>query len=175
VLTKADSAPANRAQTTEELVREHNPGAKVILADMAVGVSAGNELMDRRAVVIEDWPSLVLGGLAAGAGAVAARRFRCGVVSPSPFAVGAIATLLERHSHIVGVIPSLGRTQEEIDDFVASVQATPGDVVLWASNADPSALLTNERRPIVRAFGELTEVAGPPLQEVLAPLLPGHD
>jgi predicted GTPase len=174
VMTKADSAPANRTQTTEEWVREANPDAQVILADLAVGVSAGGELADKRVVIVEDAPSLVLGGLAAGAGAVAARRFRCGVVDPRPFAVGAIAETLSRQPHIGAVIPSLGRTPEEIEDFVASVVATPGDAVLWASNADPTTILTGETRPVVRAYGELTEVAGPALQEVLAPLLPGH-
>jgi predicted GTPase len=174
VLTKADSAPANRSQTTEEWVREANPDALLILADLAVGVSAGNELMDKRVVIVEDAPSLMLGGLAAGAGAVAAKRFRCGVVDPRPFAVGAIAEALSRQSHIGAVIPSLGRTPEEIEDFAASVVATPGDAILWASNADPATILVGETRPVVRAFGELTEVAGPGLHEALAPLLPGH-
>ena len=174
VLTKADSAPANRTHTTEEWVRETNPEARVVLADLAVGVSAGNELTDKRVVIVEDAPSLVLGGLVSGAGAVAARRFRCGVVDPRPFAVGAIAETLEQHKHIGAVIPSLGRTPQEIEDFAASVVATPGDAVLWASNADPTTILVGETRPVVRAYGELTEVAGPGLQEVLAPLLPGH-
>ncbi len=175
VLTKADSAPANRTQTTESWVHDANPDAAVTLADFAVGVSAGAELMDRDVVVVEDWPSLVLGGLSAGAGAVAARRFRCGVVDPRPFAVGAIANVLEENPHIGAVVPSLGRTRDEIDDFASSVLATPGNAVLWASNADPSAILVGEKRPIIRAYGELTEVAGSPLQEVLASLLPGHD
>jgi predicted GTPase len=118
-------------------------------------------------VIVEDAPSVMLGGLSAGAGAVAARRFRCGVVDPTPFAVGAIADALRAHPHIGAVIPSLGRTQQEIDDLAASVAATPGDAVLWASNADPATLIGDEQRPIVRAFGELTEVAGPALQDLV--------
>jgi hypothetical protein len=66
------------------------------------------------------------------------------------------------------VIPSLGRTPAEIDDFAASVRATPGEVVLWASNADPAGVIPDEPRRVIRAFGELTEVAGPSLQELLA-------
>ena len=138
-----------------------------MLADLAIGVQPVNVLADKRVVIVEDARSLILGGLAAGAGAVAAKRFRCGVVDPRPFAVGAIATALRDHPHIGAVIPSLGRTPAEIDDLAASVYATPGDAVLWASNADPAFVIPDEKRPIVRAFGELTEVAGPPLQEVL--------
>jgi predicted GTPase len=174
VLTKADSSPETQTRQLELRVRDANPDATVVLADFAVRVQPVNVLPDRNAVIVEDAPSLMLGGLSAGAGAVAAKRFRCGVVDPRPFAVGAIAEALRAHPHIGAVIPSLGRTPAEIDDLAASVRATPGDVVLWASNADPGGVLDDERRPIVRAYGELTEVAGPALQEALAPLLPGH-
>lgn len=165
VLTKADSAPPDRARAIERRVRELN--ANVLLADLTIGVQDGNALRDRRVVVVEDWPSLALGGLAAGAGAVAARRFRCGVVDPRPYAVGAIKQTLAMHPHIGPVIPSLGRTPAEIADFAASVRATPGDAILWASNADPAGVVADEPRQIIRAFGELTEVAGPSLQEFL--------
>jgi predicted GTPase len=174
VLTKADSAPGERARETEAWVRDAHPDVNIVLADLAVGVQPVNVLADKRVVVVDDANSLVLGGLAAGAGAVAARRFRCGVVDPRPFAVGAIADALRTHTHIAAVIPSLGRTPSEIEDLAASVYATPGDAVLWASNADPAFVIPDEARPVVRAFGELTEVAGPALQDVLAPLLPGH-
>jgi predicted GTPase len=174
VLTKADTAPSERARDVEAWVRGIDADVPVILADLAVGVQPVNVLADKRVVIVEDARSLMLGGLVAGAGAVAAKRFRCGVVDPRPFVVGAIARALREHAHIGAVIPSLGRTPAEIDDLAASVAATPGDVVLWASNADPAFVIPDETRAIVRAYGELTEVAGPPLQDVLAPLLPGH-
>lgn len=175
VLTKADSAPDGAARDIEALVREWNPNASVTLADLTIGVQPVNVLADKAVVLVEDANSLLFGGLSAGAGAVAARRFRCGVVDPRPFAVGAIARALSDHSHIGAVIPSLGRTEDEIIDLHDSVRATPGDVVLWASNADPSTVIADDPRPIVRAFGELAEVAGPPLQTILARFIPGHD
>jgi len=166
VLTKADTA-GERARATESLVRAAQPDAPVLLADLAVGVQPTQMLQDRNVVIVEDAPSLVLGGLAAGAGAVAAKRFRCGVIDPRPFAVGAIAKALIEHPHIGAVIPSLGRTEQETRDLQASIAATPGEMILWASNCDPMVVIREERRPIVRAFGELTQVAGPPLQDVL--------
>jgi predicted GTPase len=166
VLTKADSA-GERARATESLVRAKYPDAPVLLADLSVGVRPTQVLNDRNVVIVEDAPSLVLGGLSAGAGAVAAKRFRCGVVDPRPFAVGAVGRILALHPHIGAVIPSVGRTKREIDDLRASIEATPGEVILWASNADPAVVIPDERRRVVRAFGELTQVAGPPLQDLL--------
>ena len=162
VLTKADSADPDHARAIES---EMN--GTVVLADLTIGVQNGQALRDRSVVVVEDWPSLALGGLRDGAGAVAARRFRCSVVDPRPYAVGAIRETFAAHPHIGDVVPSLGRTPEEIADFAASVRATPGEVVLWASNADPAGVIPGEVRPVVRAFGELTEVAGPSLQALL--------
>jgi predicted GTPase len=175
VLTKADTANPDRAAETESAVREHNPGATTILADMAVAVREGPQLVSRRVVIVEDWPSLLLGGLRAGAGAVAARRFRCGVVDPRPFAVGSIARALSDHPHVGAVIPSLGRTPGEVEDLRLSVLATPGDVVLWASQAPPGLVLPDTGRPVFQVRCELIETAGGSLQDVLRPLLPGHD
>jgi predicted GTPase len=174
VLAKADSAPRDSVLRTEELIRSWNADAPLVLADLAVGVAPSGVLQDRAVVCVEDWSSLVLGRLRGGAGTVAARRFRCGMVDPRPFAVGAIRDVLAAHDHIGPLIPSVGRTPSEIDDLAASVAATPGEVVLWASNADPAMVIPDETRPIVRAYGELTEVSGASLHEILAPVLPGH-
>lgn len=173
VLTKADTA-GEHARATESLVRARYPDATVLLADLAVGVQPTQVLPDKNVVIVEDANSLLLGGLAGSAGAVAERRFRCGAVDPRPFAVGAIAEALRTHPHVGPVVPALGRTPEEIDDLASSILRTPGDAILWASNCDPVTVISEESRPIVRAFGELTEVAGPGLQDVLAPFLPGN-
>lgn len=174
VLAKADSADEEVARRTETLVRSWNADAAIVLADLAVGVAPSGVLQDRAVVCIEDWSSLALGGLRGGAGTVAARRFRCGMVDPRSFAVGAVRDALSGHDHIGPCIPSLGRTPSEIADLAASVHATPGEVVLWASNADPAFVVPDETRPIVRAFGELTEVSGVSLQTVLGPVIPGN-
>jgi predicted GTPase len=174
ILAKADSGDPESMRATEERVRSWNPDVPITMADLSVGVGPTGVLNDRAVVCIEDWSALSIGGLKAGAGAVAARRFRCGMVDPRPFAVGTIRDALVAFPHIGPVIPSLGRTEQEIADLAASVRATPGQVVLWASNADPATVVPDEQRPIVRAFGELTEVSGPSLQERLASVLPGH-
>jgi predicted GTPase len=97
VLAKADSALRDTVLRTEELVRSWNADAPLVLADLAVGVAPSGVLQDRAVVCVEDWSSLVLGRLRGGAGTVAARRFRCGMVDPRPFAVGAIRDTLAAH------------------------------------------------------------------------------
>lgn len=173
VLAKGGSAPDDRVRQMEERVREWNPDAAVVLADFPIAVPDSRRLVDRRAVVVEDWPSLLLGGLKAGAGAVAARRFRCGVVDPRPFAVGAVARALADHPHVGPVVPALGRTLEEIGELRETTRAMPGDVVLWASFSSHLDVAEAQRRPVVRIVPELMEVAGGTITRLLEPLLPG--
>jgi predicted GTPase len=172
VIAKVDSSSEERVREIEGRVRTWNPAVELILADLLPQVPEGPQLVGARVVVVEDAPSLLLGGLKAGAGAVAARRFRCGVIDPRPFAVGSVAEALERHPHVGAVIPSVGRTPQELDDLHSSVRRTPGDAVLWASPAAPPSDL-GAGRPVMRVLPELMEVAGPALQEVLRPFLPG--
>lgn len=174
VLTKADTAPPEHAKEIERRVQGWSPEAPVLVMDMLPSVSEGQRLMDRRVVIVEDWPSLVLGGLRAGAGAVAARRFRCGVVDPRPYAVGAVAELLEEHTHIGPVVPSIGRTLRELADLRATLEQMPGDVILWASPAPPDPVVGESARPVIRVRPELMEVAGGSLQGVVTELLPSH-
>lgn len=172
VIAKADTAPAERVREVEEVVRGWNPGADVTLCDMPVAVSDGRALTGRAVLVVEDWPSLLLGGFAAGGGAVAARRFRTGVVDPRPAAVGALRRAYEDHTHVGPVVPSLGRTAGELEDLAATIRAVRCEVVLWASPASPDGIV-DPGRLVVRAYADVMEVAGAPLQQVLRPLLPG--
>lgn len=171
VLTKADSAEPGRARETERRVREWNAQARAFLADMPIAVPESARIVGRAVLVVESAASLVLGGFNAGAGSVAAKRFRCGLVDPRPHAVGTVARVLQSHPHIGPVVPALGRTRGELDDLRQTISATPCEAVLWASAASPDGIV---RRPVVRAYTELIETAGGSLQDVIRPFLPGE-
>lgn len=170
VLAKADTAGEQRAQRWEQAVSEWNPEAKITVVDMPIGVPEGPRLRATNVVIVEDWSSMAIGGLKAGGGAVVARRYRCAVTDPRPFAVGEIAHLLAADSNIGPVIPALGRTEQEVADLAASVKATPAEVVLWAPAADFAGIV-DEDRPVLRLYPEIMEVAGTGLQEVLRPII----
>lgn len=173
VLTKGESASHDRVRDVESAVRAWNADAAVYLVDMPVGVPGSQRIRGRAVVVVEDWQSLVLGGFKAGAGAVAARRFRCGVVDPRPYAVGAIRDVLASHPHIGPVLPALGRTPQELEDLRSTLRATPGEAVLWGSPAPFEGIVDDDARPVVPVFPDVMEMAGGSLQDVIRPLLPG--
>ena len=60
-------------------------------------------------MVVEDGPTLTHGGMAYGAGVVAARRFGAAdLVDPRPAAVGSIRDVLDRYPALEPLVPAMG-------------------------------------------------------------------
>ncbi len=63
----------------------------------------------KRALVIEDGPTLTHGGMAYGAGVVAADRYGAAqLVDPRPYAVGSIQKTFEKFPHLGKLLPAMG-------------------------------------------------------------------
>jgi predicted GTPase len=106
-----------------------------------------------------------------GAGTVAAARHGAGSqVDPRPHAVGSIAETFERHPHIGAVLPAMGYSDEQLRELEATIDAVDCDVVVTGTPIDLGRLISC-RHPIRRATYELRQVGGPPLAEVLEPVV----
>jgi predicted GTPase len=91
VVNKVDSAAPEDVERVLADIAAVNPRAKVIRAESPVTLDAGTPLTGRRVLVVEDGPTLTHGGMAFGAGTVAARQAGAAeIVDPRPFAVGSI-------------------------------------------------------------------------------------
>ncbi|MEJ2038121.1 MAG: GTPase, partial [Desulfosarcinaceae bacterium] len=89
VINKVDSASKEQISRVEANIRRHNPRADIILAESAVLTDQPERIAGQRVLVVEDGPTLTHGGMAFGAGIIAARRLGAKeIVSPKPFAVG---------------------------------------------------------------------------------------
>ena len=111
--------------------------------------------------VVEDGPTLTHGGMAYGAGIVAARRFGAGlIVDPTPYAVGSIRDIVAAYPMHEPLVPAMGYGEGQVADLAATLNAMPVDVVLAATPIDLTRVLTLTK-PIVRVRYELEEVSGP--------------
>ena len=152
-----------------ELVRRHAaelaPRATLVEGDLAVSVEEPAAISGRRVLVVEDGPTVTHGGMASGAGLVAARMHGAGeIIDPRPFAGGTLAEAFRRYPHIGPVLPALGYSpaqRRELEDCIA--RSRP-DVVLDAS---PSRLDRFLRlpAPVVRVRYRFEQRSGPPLLE----------
>ncbi|MEE9618524.1 MAG: cyclic 2,3-diphosphoglycerate synthase [Anaerolineae bacterium] len=167
VINKVDTAsPEGVAQVREDIYAV-NPQATVVEAASPIFVEDPAAIRGQRVLVIEDGPTLTHGGMAYGAGVVAARRFGAAeLVDPRPYAVRSIAATLEKYPHIGPLLPAMGYGDEQIRDLEETINATPCDLVLVATPIDLRRLV-NIRHPVDRVRYELQVIGRPTLEEIL--------
>ena len=156
VVSKVDSAPPENVERLRAACRAERPGVPVILAELEVTADDPGQLAGKRAVVVEDGPTLTHGGMKTGAGTVAALRHGATIVDARPYAVGAIAEAYGAYPHLEGEVPAMGYGAAQVRDLEATLNATPADVVV---DATPAALtrLVKLEKPVVGVGYEFKE------------------
>ena len=170
VINKADGAP----QASIELVRSNvlsvNPNARILKT--ASTISVEGDIKGRKALVIEDGPTLTHGGMRFGAGIVAARRFGATPVDPRPYAIGTIKEVFSRYPDLEDLLPAMGYSDEQKRELEETIRRTPADIVLIATPIDLSAILKIDK-PSVRVSYEIAEMESPGLKEAVLDFMKG--
>jgi predicted GTPase len=171
VLAKVDTANEVDVAVLRKSVREANPRAAIVEAALPAMVDAPERIRGARVLVIEDGPTLTHGGMAYGAGALAARALGAKeLVDARPYAVGSIATAFAAYPHIGPVLPALGYGEEQLRELARTIEATPCDAVLIASPVDLRSLIAL-RQPASRLTYVFQPTAGPDLRALLDPII----
>jgi predicted GTPase len=163
VLSKCDSAPAADVAALGAACRALNPGAPIVRAALPITLDRPDAVRGRRVLVIEDGPTLTHGGMAHGAGYLAALRAGAGaIVDPRPAAVPEIAAVYAQYPHIGSVLPAVGYTPAQLDALRRTIDAVDAEVVVAATPADLARLL-GVGKPVVRARYEFQDLDSPGL------------
>lgn len=169
VVNKVDSAPPEDVEEVVASAHRLAPGAVVIRAESPVALEAGESLVGKRVLVIEDGPTLTHGGMPFGAGTVAARAAGgAEIIDPRPYAVASIADTYRTYPGTGPVLPAMGYGGAQLADLEATIRATPADVVVSGTPMDLGRIITVDQ-PLRRATYALKEVGSPNLAEVLGP------
>lgn len=164
VVAKTNSAAPADVERLVENARALAPRAAVLRGASRVTLDDPTAVRGRRVLVVEDGPTITHGGMAFGAGHVAARAAGAAeLVDPRPFAKGRLAEVLAAHPHIREVLPAMGYSPEELADLRATIEAAAPDVVVAGTPCDLARSLAT-RIPIVRARYEYEEVESPGLR-----------
>ena len=166
VINKVSGATADALRTIRENVARANPSAVVIESDLEVTVDDADAIRGRRVLVVEDGPTLTHGGMASGAGLIAATRAGAVVIDPRPHAVGTIARAYESFAHIGPVLPALGYSPTQRAELKATIEACAPDLVLDASPARLDRLLELSV-PVVRVRYHFVQRSGPDLMALI--------
>jgi predicted GTPase len=159
VINKCDTAAEADIAIVEANAAAVNPAAVVIRADSPVTVSDPGLVKGKKALVIEDGPTLTHGSMSYGAGVVAARAVGASeLVDPSPYAVDSIAATYRKYPNAKGILPAMGYGDHQVRDLEATIAATPCDVVVSGTPIDITRVLKVDK-PMVRVTYELEEQA----------------
>ncbi len=171
LINKVDTASLEGVETARRIAFELNPDALVIEAASPLFVDNGDAIRGKRALVVEDGPTLTHGGMAYGAGWVAARRYGAAeIVDPRPYAVGSIAETYAKYPTTGDVLPAMGYGEKQVEELAATIRATEADVIVIGTPIDLTRLIEFDK-PSVRVRYELQEIGDPTLEDALKPVL----
>jgi len=170
IINKIDSAEPAAVDAVRATIEGLNPAAQIVTARSDLTLD-GPPIEGKRVVVVEDGPTLTHGGMAFGAGIVAARRFGAArLVDPGPAAVGSIREVLDRYPALEPLVPAMGYGTAQIRELEATLNAVDADIVLSATPIDVRRLL-ELNKPVTRVRYELAQVGGTPLAELIEPIV----
>ncbi len=172
VINKVGHARAEDVAQMTATVATLNPGAVCVTADLRIEVDDAARLDGRRALVVEDGPTVTHGGMPSGAGLLAARQHGATPIDPRGFAVGSLRETYERFPHLGPVLPALGYSPEQRAELAATVAASGADVIVDASPAR-LAMLIETHLPVVRVRYVFEQVTGEPIFEQIERSLRG--
>jgi predicted GTPase len=171
VINKVDTAEAAKVEQVRQNISQYNPKAQVVMAESPVVVSEPGRIKGNRVLVVEDGPTLTHGGMAFGAGLVAARTFDAGeVVDPRAFAVGALKQVYAQNPHMGPVLPAMGYSEQQIQDLQQTINQSDCDLVLFATPIQLTRIM-ELNKPAIRVRYEYQDRGQPTLEQVLLPRL----
>jgi predicted GTPase len=167
VINKVDAATAENIDLVRGNIKACNPRADILLARSPALVKEPALIQGKTVLVVEDGPTLTHGGMAYGAGFLAAEKFGAArTVDPRPFAQGTLKEVFERYPHIGRVLPAMGYTEAQMKDLAATINHTPADLVLFSTPIHLCRLL-HCNKPTIRVRYEYQDFGEPTLEEVL--------
>ena len=169
VVNKVDSAPQQGIDDVLGAIREHNPGARIVLAasPFAVEGDAG-EIAGKRVLAIEDGPTLTHGEMNYGAAVLAAKANGAAeLIDPRSSAVGSIAETFEQYPNVGALLPAMGYGRQQMDDLRQTIEASGAELVLIGTPIDLRRLIDFDV-PALRITYRLEEVGEPTLADALA-------
>ena len=158
IVNKVNTADPVKVEEVFETCRRVNPDAATIKCNSVITVDEPELIAGKRALVVEDGPTLTHGGMTYGAGWFAAKQAGAAeIVDAKPYAVGTIKATYEKYPNAGAILPAMGYGDKQVADLQETINATPADVVVEGTPIDLKRIIT-VNKPIANVRYELEEV-----------------
>ena len=152
VVNKVDVAAATDVQAVVDEAHAVNPAAAIVRAASPVRLDDPAAVRGRRAIVVEDGPTITHGGMPHGAGYVAAVAAGATIVDPRLSADAAMRAVFAQYPHIGKVrARAIGYDAGQLAALRATLDRAEADVVVSATPLDPIALIALDKPSCGRA------------------------
>ena len=167
IINKVQTADPVKVEEVLENCKRHNPTARVIKCASKITVDKPELIKGKRALVVEDGPTLTHGGMTYGAGWFAAKSAGASeIVDAKAYAVGTIAATYKKYPNSGAILPAMGYSDQQIADLEATINATPCDVVVEGTPIDLTRILKTNK-PIAEVTYELEEIEPGVIEELV--------
>jgi predicted GTPase len=174
LVAKTNSASDADIRRVTENARRINPRATVVHGTSPVVLDDPQAVRGKRALVVEDGPTLTHGGMAYGAGYVAATQAEAAaIVDPRSAAAQEIAGVFAQYPHIGSVLPAVGYFPSQLRALQDTINAVDADVVVDGSPCNLETLL-DLNKPVVQVRYEFAETGTPRLGDLVLAFLERH-
>lgn len=171
IINKVDTADPQKVTQVKENIRLVNPSAIVLDASSPITVDKPELIKGKRALVIEDGPTLTHGNMPYGAGTIITKNSRASeIVDPRPYAIGSIKETYKKYTHLGAILPALGYGEKQIAELKKTIDSTPCDVVVIGTPIDLRRVM-NIDKPTVRVSYELKVLGPVSLEQILEDFL----
>jgi predicted GTPase len=167
IVNKVQTADPIKVEQVLESCKKYNPKARVIKCASTINVDKPELIAGKRAIVVEDGPTLTHGGMTYGAGWFAAKNAGVAeIVDCKPYAVGTIADTYKKYPNSGQILPAMGYSDAQIKDLEDTINATPADVVVEGTPIDLTRVL-KANKPIAGVTYELEEIEKGVIEEMV--------
>jgi predicted GTPase len=166
VINKVDTAERAAVEELEKGLRSVNARAPLVRAASPITLDDIEAVRGRRALVIEDGPTITHGGMPYGAGFLAAEAAGAEIVDPRPSAGPALRAVFDAYPHIGMVLPAVGYNAAQLSALQAAINDADADVVVSGAPVDLARLISLNKR-VVRARYEHRDVGEPSLSAIV--------
>ncbi|MEM2928640.1 MAG: GTPase [Nitrososphaerota archaeon] len=132
IINKIENANKDSLENIIKNIKSINNKAEITLANMKVIVDDPLMIKGKSVLVIEDGPTVTHGGKKFGAAYLAAKEYKAKeIVDPRLYAVGLIKEIYKEYAHLENVLPAVGYDEQQIRDFLSTVEKIPCDLILY--------------------------------------------
>jgi predicted GTPase len=171
IINKIDSADPAKVEAVKEAVAKNNPTAKIIMTNSPITVEQPELVRGKKVLVVEDGPTLTHGGMAYGAGVLAAEKSGVSeLIDPRPYAVGSIRGTFAKYTHLSRLLPAMGYGKTQIEELEQTINNSPAEVVIIGTPIDLRRIMSLQK-PAVRVKYTLEELGTPQMAKLLEKVL----